>query len=411
MGRLNERAVDEKEAVVVLARADHVHAPQVRRLDLVLHPALAVVAEPEEPAGHVVEDRDEHVALRRGRGLDRLPARRREDRLEVAAPGEKVVVVDGEERAGRVRPPARLPVGPEVDRQVLADEAGVGVEREVEAHELAAVEDVVGRLEKGRPVDDDGDGRAAPAERGRPRADVRGLALKDRLGLFEGRLARPPLDEAGVARGRHRGRAKVRRHEERVPVDPGRRALGLRQEKAALDERLRLDVELAGLRGVGPAAREADEAPRVVGREARRAGERPAHALGLRQPVDVEERLPVRLAREVGVPRRPAPQAARVLRVRPRSCRATRRGSRGRRSARPSSGARARGRGRPRSRARPGGRRASPRSGPRPQASAESPSTSSSQRNGSSWAVTGAARSRRRARPAERMAGAAGRGR
>src|SRR5690606_26799588 len=145
-----------------------------------------------------------------------------------------------------------------------------------------------------------------------PRAHVGLGGLEERLRLGQRRPARPALDEAGVARGRHRALAEVGGDEEGVLVHARRAALRLRQEEAVLDEGPGDGVELARLDGAGAAAREGDEAAAVVGREAVGPLVDPGAALGRGEGVDVEDGLPGGIAGEVVVPPGAAPDAALV---------------------------------------------------------------------------------------------------
>jgi hypothetical protein len=93
-------------------------------------------------------------------------------------------------------------------------------------------------------------------------------------------------------------------------VAPADAALRLRHEEAALDERLRREVELAHDVGVRAAGRERQEAQAIVRLEHVGAVPDPAHALALAERVEVEHRLPVgsAFAYSSGVVRRHSPR-------------------------------------------------------------------------------------------------------
>src|SRR5207342_3104174 len=133
--------------------------------------------------------------------------------------------------------------------------------------------------------------------------------------------ALPFLDDARIARWRHRTGTEVGVDVDAVLVDPAQAALGLRSVEAVLHPGLGGEVEFTGDIGVGTTGRECDQAALVGWLEARRAMPYPLLALGTLlgfvECVDVEHGFPRRLRLAVLVERGAAPHATLVLRVLP----------------------------------------------------------------------------------------------
>ena len=145
-----------------------------------------------------------------------------------------------------------------------------------------------------------------------------------RRGVEEQRCGRkwcapaPQPRTARVSRRRHRARAEIPRNCERIAIDPRNALLRFRQPKTIRYELLRAHVELADLDGIRTTARETDQADIVIRRQTRRAAECPRHILALRECIDVQHRLPRRLAAaQIRLPRRAPPDAAWLRRVLP----------------------------------------------------------------------------------------------
>src|SRR5207342_1665917 len=127
----------------------------------------------------------------------------------------------------------------------------------------------------------------------------------------------PFLDDARIARWRHRAGTEVGVDVDAVLVDPAQAALGLRTVEAVLHPGLGAEIEFAGDVGVGTTGRECDQAALIGRLQARRAMPYPLFAfgalLGFIECVDVEHGFPRRLRLAVLVERGAAPQAALVL--------------------------------------------------------------------------------------------------
>ena len=93
--------------------------------------------------------------------------------------------------------------------------------------------------------------------------------------------------------------------------------LAFRQPEAALDELACLRIEFPDLDGVLAAIRELDQTIAVIRCQTACAGKHPVGTLGLGQGVDVEDRLPIRIAGPVALHRCGAPDAANVVGVLP----------------------------------------------------------------------------------------------
>ena len=149
-------------------------------------------------------------------------------------------------------------------------------------------------------------------------ADIVELSCKhlDRVG--NRRAAAPLFHDARIPRSRERAWAKIGGHEDAVQVPPAQPALGLREHKPVCDKDLLCHVELARHRGVGPAARQRQQAAVVRRFQAIAALPDPVFLFGRRQRIQIEHHLPLRVVLAIGLERRPPPHPARVLRVAPK---------------------------------------------------------------------------------------------
>ena len=287
------------------------------RLDLAEDELVASLVPLLQLAGHVVEHVDDDVVARRGVAGQRARGRRREQRTQLALAAEVGRGVGGEQRARGEDVLADLPVAADAQHQRVAHEGGRGVARDVELHQLVALQQeelLVIEVDRAREQ------RALVAGRAVHR-DVGGhvllLRLEHRHRLGQRRAALPALDDARIARVGHRAGAEVGRDVHRVLVDPVDAGLGFGQREAVRDEALGDHVELAHHLRIGAAARQRDEAAAVLRPEAAAAAPDPVLALGLAQRVEVDHRFPGRLGLAVLGQRGAPPQAALVLVVLP----------------------------------------------------------------------------------------------
>ncbi len=282
----------------------------------------------------VVEDRQQepaptpcHVLDGGGRG-----GREQDRRLgEPAGVGVDRGPRDHEHRAARVGPPRGAEVGPGAQQQPVA--AGVhpavlgngqperGVDRGVGAEGPGPL---LGGVEVGRPAGGD-----APGDRvvGGAHGDVVRPAGEELGGVHRIGAPAPQADHAGVPGLGRVGAVGIQGggQQDRVAVDPGHRALGLRQPESPLgpgDEAPGGQVELADLHGVRAPTGQPDQ--HAVVRRAPDNGARvdPVHVLLGGEGVHVQERLPGRVVHGGGAlcehrPRHPAPQPAGMLGVPP----------------------------------------------------------------------------------------------
>ena len=134
-------------------------------------------------------------------------------------------------------------------------------------------------------------------------------AAIDLLRLRFGLAALHPLQHEGIAGLRQGARTPVPGHQHRVGVQPFHVLLAAGEVEAAGDEAAGGGVELADLHRVAAAVGELDEAAGLLRRQAGRPLEDPVAAFGLRQGVEVQERLPRRVRRGVAGRRGHPPDA------------------------------------------------------------------------------------------------------
>ncbi len=318
-GRLGVAARVEE---VLVARV-RVGVEDVRRADLGhpgqwrAGPAVRAGGEHLEPALHVRQGGDDQVVAGPRVVGQRGVLVGLEQHLEVPRAGEELVEPRGQQRARRVGRAADRPLGPRADQQPLAVRGGLGVLGHLDAHQARRRAQVLlGAVEVGAAVDEvalEALGRVVVGARGH----VVRLALEHHGRLAERCAAAPLLHDARVAGAGERALAEVGADVDVVLVDPAHPALRLRQREPVLDERQRLQVELAHHGRVGAAPGQLDERAPVTGAQHRGALPHPVLALRLGQRVDVEDQLPVRVGPAVGLQRRAPPQPARVGRVLP----------------------------------------------------------------------------------------------
>ena len=219
--------------------------------------------------------------------------------------------------AGVPRPAADVPRRPHEHEQLMAHEVRVRIDRDVDLDQLASRTGTA----CSRRSSSDGETR----KYFRPPASYAN--------------AKSPMSVAGISRTSSAEAIGVPRFQSftwprRIPMSsccrdrsPCRRASSVRRSsrrwflprslKPLVYPLLRLDVEFAHLSGVRPAARQVHEAEPVFRLETVRAAERPRRVFFLREGVDVEHRLPGRLAGQIVALRRPSPQPALMIRVLP----------------------------------------------------------------------------------------------
>ncbi len=138
--------------------------------------------------------------------------------------------------------------------------------------------------------------------RGDPHAHVVATGLREDLGALERGATTPQSGGAGVARRRGPLLVEVVADEQRVLIDPRNGVLRDGHAEPAVDERPGDEVELADLRGVGAARRQADETAALLRLQTHHPVVRPRLALRLRQRIHVEHGFPFGIAREVLLP-------------------------------------------------------------------------------------------------------------
>ena len=242
---------------------------------------------------------------------------RLEQRLEDAVALHERFEIRGEERALREGLPVHRPLRAEAEEHFVVPDARVGVGRFVELHV-----DV---------LHENGDVGVLEVDLARARVVLRLVAevalagdavvfvlpLVDRLRCRDRRAALPLFRDPRVSGPREGASSEIGADEDRVLVFPSDRALRFGELEAAGNECLLVDVELANHLGVATAAREAQEALLLQRRQTVGAVEDVALGLLLTERVDVQDDRPIRLWLLVVGNRRLAPQAARVLGVRP----------------------------------------------------------------------------------------------
>ena len=293
---------------------------------------------------------------RRGRALEEDRVGRLEERRQVSRAGEVVVDRGGQERAGAVGAPVDLPVLAQGDEELLVHAEGLGRGLDVDVRRTLRGEDGLRVARDGRV----GLGTAEPAGLVGEEPDLLGVEVgavpgpdaavavapavgedrggrgdEEHLGVLHRPAAAQAQEDARVAGVRERALAEVLGEEDRLAgvVGPLRGALGGAAGEAAVggvDEGVGVEVHLAGDVGVRAAVGEVDEGAaageRTLAQDLRAVPD-PGGALGLAQPVEVEQDLPLGgaggravgagCAGAVGVPGGAAPQAARVLGVGP----------------------------------------------------------------------------------------------
>ena len=246
-------------------------------------------------------------------------ARRLEQHGKTALAGEQRIDIDDQESARLEALPGGGPIGAQIEDEPVALDMEISVRRNVDLPANAALLlDIEHAVEEVRPADETG-ARMAGAVLVPTRGQHLGpLAGEHDRGLLERRAALPAAHGAGVARrGLERLAAERGRYQERAVVDPGRAALGLGQEEAAIDEALGGEVELADHHGIGAAARQLHQAAPVRRRQRGAAMPHPILAFGPRQRVEIENDLPVGRAGAIARERGAAPEALGVLLVPP----------------------------------------------------------------------------------------------
>ena len=303
--RLGESAVGEEEAIEALVGGHDAHGSHRRRGKLLARPLAVPPRVAPKLALHVVQHADQQVVLGRRRPLDDSFAAGLGDDPEVAVAGQKVVHVRGYDRRRGKRPAAHRPLRNGAHDQVVARDEGGGVGRRVDLHKLA-VHDQVGRaLEDRVQVRDPAIRLSADLPRADEDRHVGLVGVEDHWRVGERRAALPEARLAGIARSRQRAGAEVGGHNHRFVVHERRAALGLRKEEPVFHESERLQVELPRLHRVGATPGECDETPAMLGRQAGHAPVSPGDVFLFGERVNVQNGLPRRLPRQVGIPRRP----------------------------------------------------------------------------------------------------------
>ena len=267
---------------------------------------------------HVLQYVEHQMALRPGEAGQRGLGGRREQHIEVALAGHEVVEPGRQQAAGRIGLAADRPRLAQLQGQPFLVHALVGrvgcIDLGQRAVGAAQVQLVV--VEGQRAADEIAlETRRVVVER-RDVHVVR-LAFVDDGGALQRRAALPFLGDARITRAGHAAVAEVGVHVDGIGVLPAQAALRLGTVEPVGEELLVDQVELAGLVGVGAAARQRDQAAGVVGLAAIGAVPDPVLALGLVQRVQVQHRLPLRLRLAVLGQRGAAPDTAFVLLVLP----------------------------------------------------------------------------------------------
>ena len=205
------------------------------------------------------------------------------------------------------------------DQMALHQALDRTLQRERQLHRALVGHEVGLALEKaGRAIDHRRLGLAVGVAQDVARdRDILDRAAEQFRGLRQGRATLPGLQHERVAGPGHRPCAPVAGDEQGILVEPADVLLALRGLEAAGDEGLRHGVELAIDDRVLAAVRQRDQAVPVLGGQAAGALVDPVLAFGLRQGVDVQNRLPDRLGGAVAVQRGLAPDAAHMGRVLP----------------------------------------------------------------------------------------------
>ncbi len=261
--------------------------------------------------------------LRLADPLDRLVIVRHEDelRLKVRRIGEGRLQVEGDDRTvpeGRARRTGPVLLQ-RIDRLAFIIAAEIRGRRQGQGHRsLVAVEGGRGVEE----VEAAGGGvhdvmAVDVAQDAAAGGDILGIAAEDLNRLIQALAALQRLGDIGIARRRQFTGLPFARDIEGILVDPGSGLLAFRQDKAVLHKGPGGRIELADDRGVGAAVGQVDQAIGVVRRQAIAALEDPVLAFRLCQGIDVEDRLPDRLARAIAGPGGAAPHPLRMLCVLP----------------------------------------------------------------------------------------------
>uniref|UniRef100_A0A0N4ZZR6 PE-PGRS family protein n=1 Tax=Parastrongyloides trichosuri TaxID=131310 RepID=A0A0N4ZZR6_PARTI len=288
------------------------------------------------PVGRVVDiDRAAHVFIK-GHDqpvaggvdpLDRLALARADDqtggRLRI---GQPRLQVPGDDVAGlELLARRRGPVLIRRHHQLAGDQGvDVGLERQLQLGRRAVGVQAPGLalIEVDPPVQQHRLNHAVRVAQGvAGHRDVGLLAGEDLDRLIDRLAALQQPHGARIARVRQRALAEVARDQQGVLVDPAGAALGFGQAEAAplawSDEGAGHAVELAQGHRILAAVGQGYQAVAFLGGQAGRALIDPVGALGRRQGVEVQDRLPLRRVRAIAVQRRAAPDPAHVLGVLP----------------------------------------------------------------------------------------------
>ena len=212
---------------------------------------------------------------------------------------------DGPRRAQLDRDPTAMRIDLDVGRQVeLRPVVDGGVSQpdiDVEEADRVVEPDSLGRL---RAIDGSA-GRHALARH-----------FEDDRHLGGGSRPPPQPHRPGVA-GRRDVAAPRTAQQQRIGVEPARVALGFRQDIAVAYESLAREIELAQHHRIAAAARQAQDGAVVGARPCRGAAPDPVFALRRGKRIDVEKDFPGGLLEPETLGRGAAPQAARMLGIRP----------------------------------------------------------------------------------------------
>ena len=138
------------------------------------------------------------------------------------------------------------------------------------------------------------------------------LGFEHRHGRCQWRAALPALDDARVARFRHRSRPDIGADIDRVGIDPLDQRLRLGQRETAFNEALLDGIELAHHVRIRATARQRDQAEPTLRPQALRATPDPVFAFAAAERIEIEHRLPGRRGLLVVGQRGAPPQAARL---------------------------------------------------------------------------------------------------
>ncbi len=315
--------IDEHRAGVGVRRREGHRAAgrQRQRLGTPLA-GLGLHAEAQDAALHVLQQRHVKAAARNGDALDARPVVRCVNGLDARqlAALPKRLRVDRQQRSLRESPSRDLPRVAQCEQDSAGVKPGqVDRLRQRQSLEFSVIADEVVRAGvKRQRLVDHRQGCLARIHHSRPDADVLLPPLEHCHGFGKGSAALPAFCNARITGLGQRALAPVCTDEQRVAIEPGYAGLGLRQNKAALDEALGQGVKLAMHRRIGTAPRELDEAAFVAGSEPGDTFVNPVFILSSGQGIDVEYRFPLRLGRAIRHQRRPAQDPPDVLGVPPK---------------------------------------------------------------------------------------------